>query len=415
MTARFEAVPAVPVRYDPDDPELRTDPYLIYARLREQGPQQDRLGVWILSRYSDVAAVLRSRHFTSDPYAWDLYPELAEAIYEDLECPLLVLQRTWLMLRDGEEHQAARRLFARALTAERVQHAAAYAGQVAYDHAAELTARGGGDFMSDVAVHVPVRTICHLLAMPYEDGVHCRGLMDKVLLTFGLSGTAAQTVREANEAAVELLGYFSEMVERRRALPGEDLVSELLRTDADAMTLPEWVANVILLFAAGHETTVNVLGNGMLALLRHPDQLDLLRREPGLAAGAVDEMLRYDSPMQVVSRSALADTMAGAQPVQAGQHVALLLGSSNRDPGQFEQPDVFDIRRPAGTGHLSFGAGAHFCLGARLARSEASAAFAAVVRALPDQVGQGGTLAWVDTTSHRGLKHLPLELNGTAR
>jgi cytochrome P450 len=411
MTTSPPAATGSPAAYDPDDPALHADPYPAYDLLRERAPQQSRLGVWTFSRYADIMEILRSRDFTSDPYGWDLYPEVAEAIYKDLDCPLLSLQRTWMMLRDGESHRSARRVFTRALSPERVAAAARYAGRVAAERAAALVAQGGGEFMNDVARHVPVRTICHLLAMPFADGLHCQELMDRVLLTFGLSGASADTVRDANDATVALTDYFAAKIDAHLARPGDDVVSDMLRTDFESMSRDEWVANTILLFAAGHETTVNLLGNGCLALMRHPEQLRLLHHEPALAAGVVEETLRYDSPMQVVSRSAGTDTEVGGVSVAAGEHAALMLGAGNRDPRQFDRPDVFDIRRTAGA-HLSFGGGPHFCLGAWLARSEAAAAFTVLAPVLGRATVLDDELEWSPTTSHRGLRRLPLHMTG---
>jgi cytochrome P450 len=396
------------------DPATLADPYPTYAWLRQHDPfRRDRLGIWMLSRHRDVAAVLRGSEFTSDPFAWDLYPEIAEVIYHDLDCPLLVLQRTWLMLREGPPHQRARRSLASALTPRQVDSVQRLVHECVESTCEQLRADGGGDLVVSLARVLPVRVIAHLLGMPLADAVHCQELMDRVLLTFGIGGVPAATLAAANDAAAEIQRYFADLVATRSARPGDDVLSEMLHEHGELLTRSEWIANTALLFAAGHETTVNLLGNGLYALLRHPDQLNALAGTPGLASGAVDEALRYDSPMQLVSRSARVDVRMGDHVVAAGDHVVLLIGAANRDPERFAEPDEFLVTRST-IDHLSFGAGAHFCLGSRLARSEAITVFTTVARTFHglrldiDEVTRG------PYSSHRGLARLVVSCGGAA-
>jgi cytochrome P450 len=232
------------------------------------------------------------------------------------------------------------------------------------------------------------------------------------LLTFGFGSVEPDALSAANAAASDVQEYFSKLCQRRRAHPGNDMLSEMLRSDQDELSEAEWTANTVLLFGAGHETTVNLLGNGMLALMTHAACWQDLCADPRLAVPVVDEALRYDSPMQVISRSALADLEIAGYRIESGDHVALLLGSANRDPARFDNPDVFDPHRQSNH-PLSFGAGLHYCLGARLARIEAAAAFneLAVRLAglrLADERPQHGV-----TSSHRGLVTLPLICTAT--
>jgi cytochrome P450 len=394
--------------YDPNDPDFQADPYAAYARIRDTAPvHRARLGVWVLSRYVDVAEALRSKRLTSDPFAWALYPEVAESVYGAPDCPLLNLQRAWMMLRDGESHAAARRIVGSAMASDSLEDAAQHAAQMASELVSGFRSQGGGDFIQSIAKAIPLKVICYLLGMPYAEGVQCHVWLDKILATFGLGSVRPEDVAEANQAAMQIQQYFAQLLAQRRAHPRGDVLSRIIESWPDELSGEELVANAVLLFSAGHETTANLIGNGILALMLHPDHWRGLSARSELATPVVDEVLRYDAPVQVVSRSALTDITIAGHHVESGDHVALLLGSANRDPARFAQPDLFDPHRRSNLA-LSFGAGVHYCLGARLARLEAEAAFVESIRGLPGLRFADKRPEWAATSSHRGLVSLPL-------
>jgi cytochrome P450 len=217
-------------------------------------------------------------------------------------------------------------------------------------------------------------------------------------------------MRDALQSVLEMTDYFMALAAERRARPRNDLLSALAQAEeqGDRLTGEELVANCILLLVAGHETTTNLIGNGILALLQHPEELARLREHPEMIGTAVEEILRYDSPVQGTSRKAAVDLELGGQQVQAGQFVSLMIGAANRDPAQFPDPDRFDIGRRENR-HLSFSHGPHFCLGAPLARLEGQIALSTLVRRLPDLRLATDTIEWRDNFTLRGAKALPME------
>jgi cytochrome P450 len=227
-----------------------------------------------------------------------------------------------------------------------------------------------------------------------------------------LDPTATPDQMQATMTAYkELDTYFAGVVEERRKAPGHDLVSRLLaaHSQGDKLETHEMLATCRLLLVAGHETTVNLIGNGMLALLRHPEQQQLLREHPELLTNAVEELLRYDSPVQMTARIALAETQLGGHAIQPAQQVITLLGAANRDPRQFEAPDRLDLTRKNAATHLSFAQGIHYCLGAPLARLEGQIAVSTLMRRLPGLRLANGDLAYRGNITLRGLKRLPVE------
>jgi cytochrome P450 len=269
--------------------------------------------------------------------------------------------------------------------------------------------RGQMDLIADFALRLPVTVICDMLGIPEEDhemifaGAGGGGrLLDPVPLS-------RAEIDRANADSLGSAAYFHSLFELRRRQPGDDLTTQLVQAEEEGhkLTNEELTANVILLFGAGHETTVNLIGNGLLALFRHPDQLRRLREEPSLTTNAIEEFLRYDSSVQLTGRVALEDVAVGETPVPKGEGVLCLLGAANRDPSVYPDPDRLDITRP-NIRPLSFGGGIHFCLGAQLARIEAEVAVATLLRRLP-----GLTLddpdhpAWRPTFVLRGLNRLP--------
>jgi cytochrome P450 len=285
---------------------------------------------------------------------------------------------------DPPDHTRVRRLFAKAFTPRRIERLRPYIEAKVDVLLDTFAADGGGDFIEKLAQLLPAAVICHLLGIPEEDHAVCKGhssaifpLLDPVI--------SDEQLERAEAAAAWFLDYFETLVEQRRRDPQDDLVSALLAaTEGDQRLAPhELMNNVIFLFGAGHETTTSALGNGLAALLRHPDQLALLRSDPSLLPNAVLEMLRWDSPVQYIGRQVVADRIEiDGVELRNGEVVMGLLGAGNRDPKMFDEPDRFDISRPD-CQPLSFGAGIHYCLGAALSRMETEVVFERLLARFP--------------------------------
>jgi cytochrome P450 len=273
---------------------------------------------------------------------------------------------------------------------------------------AEITPRGEMDLLTDYAAPLPIIVIAELLGMPPEDRVQLRSWSDR-MATF-IDGTIRDAgIPEAAVAADAMCAYMESIIEQRRREPKDDLISALVsaREEKDQLSDDELLATIGLILGAGHETTTNLIGNGVLALLRHPDQLAKLRREPELIETAVEELLRFDSPVQATSRIPIRDIEVRGVAIPAGREIGLYLGSANHDPEVFPDPEVLDITRDDGR-HLSFGHGIHFCLGAALARLEGQIAIRALAERLPGLKLASSDLTWRSGIVLRGLKQLPV-------
>lgn len=393
------------------DPSHRANPYPAYKRWREATPIWEAAdGLIVLSRHAECAAALRDARLG---HADDQFLAASQAHREPGATLLVdtdsIAFRSFLFL-NPPDHTRLRRLVAKAFTPSRVEELTPRIEQFTEELLEPLRAGATEiDLIGAFASPLPVRVISDLLGIPLEDRPRlvewshamARGLDPAFLVPADL--------RSWQEVAqLEFSEYIRYLAARRRGAPGDDLLSALVavRDQGDTLTEDELVATCILLLAAGHETTVNLLGNGMLALLRQPDQLDLLRRQPELMVNAVEELLRYDSPVQLTGRVALADTELRGIPVPAGSFLLMLVGAANRDPEAHPDPDRLDVSRQP-TRHLAFGQGIHFCLGAPLARLEAQIGFRALVQHL-GELSLDGELSWKDNVVLRGLQSLPV-------
>jgi cytochrome P450 len=350
-------------------PAVLPDPYPVLARLREASPFAQFDGAIVVAgRHADCSAVLRDPNASS---------ERGKSLLAAAGRGRLRERPSFLSL-DPPDHTRLRRLVSNAFTPRTIARLEprirALTGEL-------LTAAAGAgqlEVVSQLAYPLPVRIISEMLGVPVEDHPRFAGwsarLAHSLQPGFGLSqAEAAERDEAAQGARDEFAAYFRELIAARRALPAPDLLSDLIRAEDDGakLTEDELIATCVLLLVAGHETTVGLISNGILALLRHPDQFDLLRADAGLAGGAVEEALRYDAPVQMTSRVVRGRMTVGDLVAQDGAMVLMLLAAAGRDPEVFADPDRFDIRRGA-TGHLAFAAGPHFCLGAPLARLEAT-------------------------------------------
>jgi hypothetical protein len=383
------------------------DPYPLYRRLRETEPvHRTAAGYWVLSRYADVAALVR------DPRLGKGFHHLAAspmvAARGGAGSPLIEEMSRWMLFQDPPDHTRLRGLVTKAFTPRAVERIRVRTQEIVDGLIDRVVGSGGMDAIADFAFPLPVTVIAEMLGLPFVDTDRCRAWTVAASRVLDPNQTREQLTR-AVEALGHLSVYVREQIAQRRRAPGDDLLSVLIAAEegGERLSEDELVSTVGLLFGAGHETTVNLIGNGLLALLRNPGQLTRLRDDPSLVPNAVEELLRYDSPAQLIRRWAHEDLEVSGVRIAAGDELVLLAGAANRDPERFPEPDVLDVGR-ADVRHVSFGGGPHFCLGAMLARMEAQVAFATLLRRLPDIELAGGAPQWREQIVLRGLKALPV-------
>ena len=398
-------------------PGFVANPYKHYRWLRERHPvRRDPLApVWVVTRYADVLTTLRDPRFKKDPFGPQRLPK---TVREQLGVPRAEAVRSSresisMLFLDPPEHTRVRGLFARAFTPRTLESLKPRVQLITDKWLGRVEKRGDGrmDLIADLAYPLPVTVIAELLGFPPEDYERMKQWSDALAASLGLNPSAEQQER-SGRAREEIRAYFDDIAAKLRKHPADNLISRLLAVSDEAggeggegLSPDELFANAVLLLAAGHETTTNLIGNGMLALLRHPDQLKLLRNDPSLTAGAVEELLRYDSPVQITSRVAGEDLTLGGQSLKRGDILLGLIGAANRDPAQFPDPDRLDVRR-ADTKHLAFDSGPHFCLGAALARMEAETAIRTLLARYSNLRLEKQKLHWHKGLTFRGVKSL---------
>jgi cytochrome P450 len=389
--------------FNPMDPEFLADPYPTYHRLRAEDPvHQSPLGFWVLTRYDDVVAVLRDARCAKEP--------MIAAVAARLGIPPGTIGLSMLD-RDPPDHTRLRGLASKAFTPRVVEALRPRIQQIVDGLLDRIEPQGRMDLIEEFAYPLPVIVICEMLGVPVADHERFKGWsldlargLDSVML-----GPDSEVAQRSGKARHALAGYFRELIAERRASPRSDLLSALIAAEeaGDRLSENELLATCILLLVAGHETTVNLIGNGTMALLRHPDQLRRLREDPGLIASAVEELLRYDGPVQRTARTPTADVTVGGRTIGKGEMVMPFIGAADRDPAQFPHPDRLDITR-ADNRHIAFGLGIHFCLGAPLARVEGQIAIGTLVRTLPKLALATDAPEYRQSLTLRGLQVLPL-------
>jgi len=394
--------------FDPLAPEFIRDPYPAYERLRTTDPiHLTQHGAFVASRHAEVSLVLRDKRFGKD-FVERTLRRYGSKIMEE---PVFRSMSHWMLQQDPPDHTRLRGLVIKAFTARRVEDMRPRIQEIVDQTIDAVRDRGYMDLIEDFAFRLPVTIICDMLGIPEEHReAFYSGSRDGGRLLDPVPMTPAE-IAQANAGNMMAQMYFQQLFELRRREPGDDLTTQLVQAEEDGnkLTNEELTANIILLFGAGHETTVNLIGNGLLALHRNPDQLALLKANPSLMSNAIEEFLRYDSSVQLTGRVALEDIDdLGGKKIPKGESVLCLLGSANRDPAVYpDRPDRLDITRP-NVRPLSFGGGIHHCLGAQLARIEAEIAISTLLRRLPElRLDDAADPEWRPTFVLRGLKRLP--------
>ncbi|MEU4872658.1 cytochrome P450 [Streptomyces sp. NPDC021608] len=371
--------------FDPWDPAFVADPYPAYAELRERGRviYFEPTDQWLVPRHADVSALLRDRRlgrtyqhrFTHEDFGRTAPPAEQE--------PFHTLNDHGMLDLEPPDHTRIRRLVSKAFTPRTVEGLKPYVGRLAAELVDGLVRQGGGDLLRDVAEPLPVAVIAEMLGIPESDRAPLRPWSADICGMYELN-PSQETASRAVRACVEFSDYLRELIAARRKEPGEDLMSGLIAAhdEGDRLTEQELISTAVLLLNAGHEATVNATVNGWWTLLRHPEQLAALRADHSLVPSAVEELMRFDTPLQLFERWVLDDIEIDGTVVPRGAEIAMLFGSANHDPAVFAEPERLDLAR-ADNPHISFSAGIHYCIGAPLARIELAASMTALLERAP--------------------------------
>jgi cytochrome P450 len=388
-------------------PEFAADPYPTYAHLRSKGPvhRDEATPIWHVVGFSEVHTCLRDVRLAAARSA--LF--LSEEQRQDFRSLAGILPRM-MVFADPPRHTRLRGLVTKAFTPRVVEGLRERIQMIVDDLLARPPQANTLDVIADLAIPLPTTIIAELLGVPETDR-DCLKAWSNDFAAFIGGPVDHDGVVRADRAIYELTTYFRQTVARLRQEPGDNLISRLIaaKERGDTLTAEELLATCVILLVGGHETTTNLIGNGLLALLRHPDQLQRLRNDASLIGQAVEELLRYDSPAQMTTRLAMDDLSLGGARVGRGELIKLWLGAANRDPAQFSDPNCLDLGR-ADNRHLSLGYGIHFCVGASLARLEGQVALATLVDRFPNLALTGEPLEYHGTQVFRALKRLPVTL-----
>jgi cytochrome P450 len=399
--------------FDPSNPAFRANPYPFYDELRQHDPvHRTPFDTIVLTRYEDVAWTLRSNDFSRDVEANGNEPT------DELGKAKRARRRTRngsksILNLDPPDHTRLRRLVSKAFTPSAIERLRPRVQQLVDDVLDRAASRGGFELVDELAFPIPFQVISDLLDMPTDRADELRDWSQ--IITFALEPTSTlEDLDRVDAAFAELIPYLIDVVETRRRSPGDDLLSALLAVEdqGDTLTMPELMSFVVLLYIAGHETTVNLIGNSVNALLNHPDQLASWHADPSIGSRAVDECLRFDGPVQQTVRVPMVPVtyqgLDGPIVVEPGTIVTTVLGAADHDPTIFDDPHSLRLDRPNSNRHVAFAAGIHYCLGASLARLEAEIAVGSLVARFPT-MRSVGDITWRDRLTIRGVDRLALE------
>ncbi len=393
--------------FDPFESGFVQSPYEQYARLRARDPVHwsELLEGWVLTRHDDVVALLRDPNISVE-----LDNARATSVVEmQRERQARTGRRSdTLVLRDDPDHNRLRKLLQRPFGPRPVEAMRAMVAERVDGAMAGLAPRGEMDVVGDFAYPLPVAVFNEMLGLPDEDAPRVRQWIQAVARMLDPVIDEDEHAR-CRALMNEMYDYLDDLIEVKRAAPADDVLTALVQAeeDGDRLTRDELVAQVVTLYVAGHEPTMSLIGNGLLALLRQPEQLALLRAQPDLFPNAVNELLRFDGPNQFVRRITLQPTVIGGRPVAAGDVIYAAVGAANRDPERWAEPDRVQVDRPDAAHHVQFGSGVHHCLGSHLARLQAEVALGALVFRLED-VALAGEPVWSERMVIRGLQSLPI-------
>jgi cytochrome P450 len=394
--------------------EFAADPYPTYAEFRATGRVLfAQPGFWLLPHYEDAMGLLRHPHVSSDPLKSDLFAGMFRMFLGSEEGPGIRLVKNLLLLMDPPDHTRLRALANAAFSRKAVEDWRPEIVRIIDELLRDAVERGEIDLMADFAYPLPVTVIAELLGVPLADRddfvTWGRQLIE--MFSFSLEDFTLDRAAQGNDAITSFNGYFESLAAERRKQPRDDLLTALVEaeTQGERLNHEELLATCLILLIAGHETTANLIGNATVALVRNQDALARMRDDPSVVSSGIEELLRYDSPVQMTARTTLEPIVIAGAEIPPNSRVAAMLASSNRDPDRFERPDELILDRTQ-TAHVSFGGGIHFCLGAPLARLEARLAIPALLRSAPNLAITADTLDWRKTFPFRGLKSLPVTL-----
>ncbi|MGK4003429.1 cytochrome P450 [Sorangium sp. So ce1036] len=394
-------------------PEVIENPYPQYAELRESAPicRLEPYDAWGVTRYDDVVHVLKHPELFSSSGTFQARVRMQD---ERLQREPLIISEVNVISTDPPIHTQLRKLISGAFTPRAIARLEERVRAIATEHIDRILAKDTFDLMEDLAVPLPVTVIAEMLGVDPSLRADFKRWSDDAV-NAGIGRLGDGEVEHILRSRREMRAYFREALAERKRRPREDLIGDLLRGEGEygALTEDDVLGMVVLLLVAGNETTTNLLGNGIATLLDHPDALRRLREDPALIPGFIEEVLRYDGPVRMLTRRATQDVTLAGITIPKDSIVMPIVASANRDPAQFPDPDRFDITREQ-RGHVAFGHGIHFCVGAPLSRLEGRIAFEEIFRRLPPFSREPGPLMWNPSVSLRGLKSLPLRFDRSA-
>lgn len=384
-------------------PEYLSDPYGYYRVLRDQDPVHwsEPLGAWVLTRYDDSRAAFQNPKLISGERIAAYMRQLPDAYQQEMQ-PLHTHLAHWTGFMDPPDHTRLRTMINRAFTPRVVEALRPRIQSLVDGLIDRVIAQGEMDLIADLAFPLPATVISELLGVPPEDREQFHTWSNNINNYLGTGRPQVDVARQAQQSVEEISAYFINIAEQRKADPGPDLLSAIVSEEHEGtgLTQAELVGMCVFLLIAGHETTLSLISNGLLALMRHPEVMQRLKDNPALMKTAIEEFLRYDSPLQHQTRVVDEAFTLRGKSLQKGQRVLIMLGAANRDPAQFPDPDQLDIERQPNA-HIAFGYGIHFCLGAPLARMEGNIAISSVLNRLPNIQLKGDTLEWRKNLSNR--------------